>query len=54
MKFDIATGRYFTETEYDHAAAVGVIGWDVQDQLFGNQDPIGRIFKIDGYPVKVI
>jgi putative ABC transport system permease protein len=54
MKFDIATGRYFTETEYDHAAAVAVIGWDVQDQLFGNQDPIGRIFKIDGYPVKVI
>lgn len=54
MTFDVANGRYFTDTEYDHAAAVAVIGWDVQDQLFPNLDPIGRIFKIDGYPVKVI
>ena len=54
MKFDISSGRYFTQTEYDHADAVAVIGWDVQDQLFGTQDPVGRIFKIDGYPVKVI
>ena len=54
MSFDIATGRYFTETEYDHAAGVAVIGWDVQDQLFPNMDPIGREMKIDGYPVKII
>jgi len=54
MKFDITSGRYFTQTEYDHADSVGVIGWDVQDQLFGRQDPIGRIFKVDGYPIKVI
>jgi putative ABC transport system permease protein len=54
MNIDIASGRYFTETEYDHAAAVAVIGWDVQDQLFPNQDPLGRILKVEGYPVKVI
>jgi putative ABC transport system permease protein len=54
MNIDIASGRYFTQSEYDHAAAVAVIGWDVQDQLFPNQDPIGRIIKVDGYPVKVI
>ena len=54
MSFDIATGRYFTQSEYDTAASVGVIGWDVQDQLFPNQDPIGRVMKVGGYPVKVI
>jgi putative ABC transport system permease protein len=54
MNFDIATGRYFTQAEYDEAASVAVIGWDVQDQLFPNQDPIGRVMKVDGYPVKVI
>ena len=54
MKFDIATGRYFTTAEYDYAAAVAVIGWDVQDQLFPGVDPIGRIMKVGGYPVKVI
>ena len=54
MSFDIATGRYFTSAEYDHASAVGVIGWDVQDQLFPHVDPVGRVLKIDGYPIKVI
>jgi putative ABC transport system permease protein len=54
MSFDIASGRYFTQSEYDHADSVAVIGWDVQDQLFPNVDPLGRIFKINGYPVKVI
>ena len=54
MNFDIASGRYFTQTEYEHAAAVAVIGWDVQDQLFPGIDPIGRVFKVNGYPVKVI
>lgn len=53
-RFDIASGRYFSETEYDLAAPVAVIGWDVHDQLFPGQDPIGRTFKIDGFPVKVI
>jgi putative ABC transport system permease protein len=53
-RFDIASGRYFSEMEYDLSAPVAVIGWDVQDQLFPGQDPIGRTFKIDGYPVKVI
>ena len=54
MNFDIVSGRYFTQAEYDESAAVAVIGWDVQDQLFGTQDPIGRVMKVDGYPVKVI
>ncbi len=54
LRVDIATGRYFTSNEYDHAAGVAVIGWDVQDQLFPNMDPIGRIIKIAGYPVKVV
>jgi putative ABC transport system permease protein len=54
MNFDVVTGRYFTPAEYEHAAAVAVIGWDVQDQLFPHLDPIGRIMKIDGYPVKII
>ena len=54
LRVDIASGRYFTGSEYDHSEAVAVIGWDVQDQLFGSQDPIGRIMKIDGYPVKIV
>ena len=54
MNIDISTGRYFTQAEYDQASSVAVIGWDVQDQLFPNQDPIGRVMKVEGYPVKII
>ena len=49
MSFDIDNGRYFTQSEYEHSAPVAVIGWDVQDELFPNIDPIGRVMKIDGY-----
>jgi putative ABC transport system permease protein len=52
--FDVSTGRYFTPTEYALGTNVAVIGWDVQDQLFPGQDPVGRIMKVDGYPVKII
>jgi putative ABC transport system permease protein len=54
MRFDINAGRYFTESEYNNSAPVAVIGWDVQDELFPNVDPIGKSMKIDGYPVKII
>src|SRR5262249_9724502 len=54
MSFAINNGRYFTETEYNQSAPVAVIGWDVQDELFPNVDPIGRTMKIDGYPVRII
>jgi putative ABC transport system permease protein len=54
QNFDIVSGRYFTETEYNQSSPVAIIGWDVQDELFPNIDPIGRMMKIDGYPVRVI
>jgi putative ABC transport system permease protein len=54
MSFDIANGRYFTEEEYNQSAPVAVIGWDVQDELFPGVDPIGKVMKIDGYPVRII
>src|SRR5262249_25085397 len=54
MSFDINSGRYFTETEYEQSAPVAIIGWDVQDELFPNIDPIGKTIKVEGYPVRVI
>jgi len=54
QNFDIVNGRYFTQTEYDESVPVAIIGWDVQDELFPNLDPIGRTIRVDNYPVKVI
>ena len=54
FRLDIEAGRWFTEDEYDHSAAVVVIGYDVKDELFPRLDPIGRTMRIAGRPYTVI
>ena len=50
----LATGRYFSDIENYHHAAVAVIGNDVKTDLFGDSDPIGKTFKVEGRPFTVI
>src|SRR6266404_3290956 len=50
----MATGRYFTDIENNHHAAVAVLGSDVKNNLFGGGDPLGKTFKIEGRPFTVI
>lgn len=50
----IANGRYFTEIEDRHRSAVAVIGNDIKTNLFGESDPVGREFKIEGRPFTVV
>jgi putative ABC transport system permease protein len=50
----LATGRYFSEIEDNHHAAVAVLGSDVKTNLFGDGDPLGKTFKIEGRPFTVI
>ena len=50
----VASGRYMTEIENQHHAAVAVIGNDLKERLFGNADPVGKTFKIEGRPFTVI
>ncbi len=50
----IANGRYFTEIENNHHSAVAVLGADIQKNLFGDTDPVGKTFKIEGRPFTVI
>jgi putative ABC transport system permease protein len=54
MRLDISTGRFFTSSEDDTAHAVAVIGWDIKDELFPQQDPIGRDILLGGTPYRVI
>lgn len=51
---EIASGRYLTETEVNHNLPVAVIGNDIKDQIFGNNDPLGKTVKVDGRPFTVI
>ena len=50
----VAQGRYFSAQEVDAARNVSVIGADVAETLFPNQNPIGKEFKINGLKYLVI
>jgi putative ABC transport system permease protein len=50
----LAEGRYFTQTDQDRAADVTVLGNDVEKQLFGPVDPIGKEVVVAGRTFTVI
>jgi putative ABC transport system permease protein len=54
MNLDLAAGRYFVPGEEAAGAALAVIGWDIKDELFPHQDPVGRDVLIGGTPYRVI
>jgi putative ABC transport system permease protein len=51
---DIFPGRTFTEAEHDGAAAVAVVNLKLATELFGDSDPIGKEFELDGLRFQVI
>ena len=51
---DMERGRFFTEFENHHRAAVAVIGADLVKSLFGAEDPIGKLINVDGEQLQVI
>jgi len=51
---NIAQGRFFTEGEDRSGSRVTIIGNDIAENLFVNQNPIGEYLKIDGIKFRVI
>jgi putative ABC transport system permease protein len=54
LKLDLESGRFFSQVEEEHAAAVAIIGADVKEQVFPTVDPIGRTIFVRGYPLRII
>jgi putative ABC transport system permease protein len=52
--WDVAGGRFFTQSETDGAAKVAVLGQTVVQQLYGNTDPVGQTIFIKNVPFTVI
>jgi len=50
----IAEGRFFSQAEDDSIAKVAVIGPNVQTDLFGTEDPVGKYIRIRNVSFKVI
>jgi putative ABC transport system permease protein len=52
--FDIASGRFMTDSDEMHRTPVCFIGHDVVDKLFGGLDPIGREMRVGAQQCQVI
>ena len=50
----IAEGRFLSADEVARSAFVVVLGGDIKDKFFPNTDPIGKLLKIRGLPMRVV
>lgn len=50
----IARGRFMTEEEARAGGNVLVLGWDVNELLFGEADALGKVVKVNNVPCQVI
>jgi putative ABC transport system permease protein len=50
----IEFGRFISEDEVERSALVVVLGADIREKFFPNQDPIGKTLKVRGLPMRVV
>ena len=50
----IENGRFISDDEVKRSALVVVLGGDIKDKFFPNQDPIGKTLKVRGLPMRVV
>jgi putative ABC transport system permease protein len=51
---EIEKGRYFTESESNSGASLAIIGSELATKLFDQNDPIGKMIKIQGHRFQII
>jgi len=51
---DIALGRGFTPSDDDFGTHNAIVGYDIVDNLLGNEDPLGKEIRVDGVPYTII
>ncbi|QYJ69430.1 ABC transporter permease [Flavobacterium litorale] len=54
QSLDIASGRFYNESEANSGKAVAVIGHEIAKNLFGDQDPVEKKIRIYGQRFTVI
>jgi putative ABC transport system permease protein len=50
----IELGRYISDDEVQRSALVVVLGADIREKFFPNEDPIGKTLKVRGLPMRVV
>ena len=54
IAFEIEKGRYFSMYEYSRGSNVAVLGAEIADRLFSEEDPLGKEIKVRGLKVRII
>jgi putative ABC transport system permease protein len=52
--YKIERGRLVTPAEIDRKRPVAIIGWDVADKLFPDEDPLDKVITVAGSHVRVV
>lgn len=52
--WNVEKGQFFTDADNRAASKVCVIGKTIEEQLFMNEDPVGKILRIKNVPFKVL
>ena len=47
-------GRFLTQSEVDNAQLVVVLGADIKDKFFPDEDPLNKTLKVGGLPMRVV
>jgi putative ABC transport system permease protein len=54
MAYPVERGRFYTAAEVEHSAPVVVLGADVREAIFPNEDPIGKDITVSGIRYRVV
>ena len=52
--YTIALGRFFTQLEGEGGRPVCALGSQIAENLFHNENPIGKVVKVGNYPYRVV
>ena len=50
----VESGRFFTDSEYNHTAMVCFIGQDLANEFFPSVDPLDHVLNVSGLPFRVV
>jgi putative ABC transport system permease protein len=53
-RWRMASGAFITGEQVDRAESVVVIGETVRRQVFGSEEPVGQVIRVNGFPFTVI
>lgn len=52
--YQLAQGRFLTEADLSHNGRVIILGAEIAQRLFGNQNPIGQVVKVKNISFEVV